>query len=178
MAITALPITWPCAEAAANLYTVRDELCFGERTDSGNASKGFGQSAFAGATDYNTNAVLRWNRQFQQHDLGFDLGTEYFQSENNRTSVQGEQFPFDGLRTLASAAVITAGTSTLNKYSFRPTLGCARYNFDRKYLFNASARVDGSSPLRFRKTLRLFPGRFRWLGRQRRKFFKGQQHAE
>lgn len=144
-------------EAAANLYSVRDEARFGERTDTGNDSKGFGQSAFAGATDYNTNAVLRWNQIFKQHDVGLDLGTEYFESENNRTSVQGEQFPFDGLRTLQSAAVITGGTSTLNKYSFLSYFGRARYNFDRKYLFNASARVDGSSRFGSEKRYAFFP---------------------
>lgn len=144
-------------EAAANLYTVRDEARFGERTDTGNSSKGFGQSAFAGATDYNTNAVLRWGREFKQHDLGFDLGTEYFQSENNRTSVEGQQFPFDGLRTLENAAVITGGTSTLDRYSFLSYFGRARYNFDRKYLFNASARIDGSSRFGTEKRYAFFP---------------------
>lgn len=132
-------------EAAANLYNVRDEARFGARTDAGNASNGFGQSVFAGATDYNTNAVLRWNKEFGSHDLGFDLGTEYFQSENNRSSVEGQQFPSDALKTLSSAALITAGTSTEDKYSFLSYFGRARYNFKRKYLFNASARVDGSS---------------------------------
>jgi TonB-linked SusC/RagA family outer membrane protein len=144
-------------EAAANLYNVRDDARFGERTDTGNDSKGFGQSVFAGATDYNTNAVLRWNQEFDRHDLGLDLGTEYFQSENNRTSVQGEQFPSDELKTLSSAAVITGGTSTADKYSFLSYFGRARYNFDRKYLVNASARVDGSSRFGNDKRYAFFP---------------------
>ncbi|MFM7155761.1 MAG: TonB-dependent receptor domain-containing protein, partial [Bacteroidota bacterium] len=144
-------------EAAANLYNVRDEARFGERTDTGNDSKGYGQSVFAGATDYNTNAVLRWNKAFDSHDLGLDLGTEYFKSTNNRTSVQGEQFPSDGLKTLASAAVITGGTSSEDNYSFLSYFGRARYNFDRKYLFNASARIDGSSRFGANERYAFFP---------------------
>jgi TonB-dependent starch-binding outer membrane protein SusC len=144
-------------EAAANQYNVRDEARFGARTDTGNDSNGYGQSVFAGATDYNTNAVLRWNREFDRHDLGLDFGTEYFQSENNRTSVQGEQFPSDALKTLSSAAVITGGTSAEDKYSFLSYFGRARYNFDRKYLFNASARVDGSSRFGADKRYAFFP---------------------
>ncbi|MEY3194194.1 MAG: hypothetical protein RIQ78_291 [Bacteroidota bacterium] len=144
-------------EAAANQYNVRDEARFGERTDTGNDSNGYGQSVFAGATDYNTNAVLRWNREFDSHDLGLDVGTEYFQSENNRTSVQGEQFPSDALKTLSSAAVITGGTSAEDKYSFLSYFGRARYNFDRKYLFNASARIDGSSRFGADKRYAFFP---------------------
>jgi TonB-dependent starch-binding outer membrane protein SusC len=144
-------------EAAVNLYNVRDEARFGARTDAGNSTNGYGQSVFAGATDYNTNAVLRWNKEFGSNDLGFDLGTEYFQSENNRTSVEGQEFPSDALKTLSSAALITAGTSTEEKYSFLSYFGRARYNFDRKYLFNASARLDGSSRFGADKRYAFFP---------------------
>lgn len=132
-------------EGAANLYGVRDEAFFGERTDNGNDSRGYGYSAFAGATDYNTNTVLHWDKGFDRHSLGIDLGTELFTSEYNRTFVEGEQFPSDEFKTLASAASITSGTSTLTNYSFLSYFGRARYDFDRKYLLNVSARVDGSS---------------------------------
>lgn len=144
-------------EGAANLYSVRDNARFGVRTDAGNASNGFGESAFATATDYNTNAVLRWNKTFDVHDLGFDVGTEYFQSTNTRTTVFGEQFPSDELKTLASAALITGGTSTEDAYSFLSYFGRARYNFDRKYLLNASARVDGSSRFGANQRYAFFP---------------------
>jgi len=132
-------------EGAGNFYNVRDDAKFGERTDNGNDSRGYGYSAFAGATDWNTNAVLHWDRDFNRHALGFDLGTEFFTSEYTRTYVEGEQFPNDEFKTLASAASITAGTSTLTEYSFLSYFGRLRYNFDRKYLLNVSTRIDGSS---------------------------------
>ena len=144
-------------EAAANLYGVRDEARFGARTDVGNDSNGYGESVFAGATDYNTNAVLRWNRDYNAHSVGFDLGTEYFESTNNRTQVFGEQFPTDDLRTLASAAIITGGTSFEDKFSFLSYFARARYNFDRKYLFNVSLRTDGSSRFGANKRYAVFP---------------------
>jgi TonB-linked SusC/RagA family outer membrane protein len=144
-------------EGAANLYGVRDEARFGVRTDVGNDSNGYGESVFAGATDYNTNAVLRWNKDYDVHNLGFDLGTEYFESTNNRTQVFGEQFPTDDLKTLASAAIITGGTSTEDKFSFLSYFGRVRYNYDRKYLFNASLRTDGSSRFGANKRYAVFP---------------------
>jgi TonB-linked SusC/RagA family outer membrane protein len=144
-------------EGAANLYGVRDEARFGARTDVGNDSNGYGESVFAGATDYNTNAVLRWNRDYNAHSVGFDLGTEYFESTNNRTQVFGEQFPTDDLRTLASAAIITGGTSSEDKFSFLSYFARARYNFDRKYLFNVSLRTDGSSRFGANKRYAVFP---------------------
>ncbi len=132
-------------EGSANLYNVRDDAFFGKRTDNGNDSRGYAYSAFAGATDYNTNAVFHWDQDFDQHALGLDLGTELFTSEYTRTFVEGEQFPSDEFKTLASAASITSGTSTITNYSFLSYFGRARYNFNRKYLLNVSARVDGSS---------------------------------
>lgn len=132
-------------EGAGNFYNVRDDAKFGERTDNGNDSRGYGYSAFAGATDWNTNAVLHWDRDFDRHALGFDLGTELFTSEYTRTYVEGEQFPSDDFKTLEAAASITDATSTLTNYSFLSYFGRARYNFDRKYLVNISGRVDGSS---------------------------------
>ncbi len=144
-------------EAAANLFSVRDEARFGERTDGGNATKGYAESDFAGATDYNTNAVLTWNKAYDNHNLGVDLGSEYFKNEDNRTTVFGEQFPTDELQTLKSAASITGGTGTLDEYSFLSYFARARYNFSEKYLFNASARVDGSSRFGKDKKYAFFP---------------------
>lgn len=132
-------------EGAGNFYNVRDDAKFGERTDNGNDSRGYGYSAFAGATDWNTNAVLHWNRDYDRHALGFDLGTEFFKSEYTRTYVEGEQFPSDEFKTLEAAASITDGTSTITNYSFLSYFGRVSYNFDRKYLLNVSARADGSS---------------------------------
>jgi TonB-dependent starch-binding outer membrane protein SusC len=132
-------------EGSANLYNVNDAASFGSRTDEGNDSNGAAYSAAAFATDYNTNAVLRWNRDFNKHNLGLNLGTEFFSSENTRQYAFGEQFPTDDFRTLASAASITEATGTVTEYTFLSYFGRAAYNFDRKYLFNVSARMDGSS---------------------------------
>ena len=132
-------------EGAGNFYNVRDDAKFGERTDSGNDSRGSGYSAFAGATDWNTNAVLHWSNDFDRHSLGFDVGTEFFKSEYTRTYVEGEGFPNDEFKTLEAAATIVDGTSTITNYSFLSYFGRLSYNFDRKYLFNVSARTDGSS---------------------------------
>lgn len=132
-------------EGSANLYNVNDAAFFGDRSEEGNDSNGAAYAAAAFATDYNTNAVLRYNREFGKHDLGLNLGTEFFSSENTRQYAFGEQFPTDDFRTLASAASITDATSTVSEYTFLSYFGRAQYNFARKYLFNVSGRVDGSS---------------------------------
>jgi TonB-linked SusC/RagA family outer membrane protein len=61
------------------------------------------------------------------------------------------------LKTLASAGLITAGTSTLTKYSFNSYFSRINLDYKAKYLLTLSGRVDGSS--RFGKNNRygLFP---------------------
>ena len=144
-------------EGAANLLNVRDNAYYGRRTDEGNDSNGAAFAASSNTTSFNTNAVLSWNREIDSHGVGVDLGTEFFRSDNVYTYVFGEGFPVDELRTLSSAAEITNAEGTLTEYSFLSYFGRARYNFDRKYLFNASARVDGSSRFGAENRYAFFP---------------------
>ncbi len=132
-------------EGGANLLNVRDNAFYGRRTDAGNASNGAAFAASSNTTAFNTNAVLSWNQEYGNHDLGIDLGTEFFSSDNVYSYVFGEGFPVDDLKTLSSAANITDAAGTTTEYRFLSYFGRARYNFARRYLFNASARVDGSS---------------------------------
>lgn len=145
-------------EAASNIYTVNDDAFFGRRTDGGNANRGFASSAWSQSTDYNVNAVLHFDREIKAaHNVGFDLGTEYFDSGYRRTYVDGEQFPSDDFKTLASAATITSGTSTRTAYSFLSYFARARYDYKRKYLLNVSGRVDGSSRFGIDNRYAFFP---------------------
>jgi TonB-dependent starch-binding outer membrane protein SusC len=144
-------------DGSANLFNVNDNASFGSRTDEGNDSNGAAYAANATATDYNTSAVLTFNKEVSQHNIGVDLGSELFTAENRRMYVFGEQFPVDDLKTINSAADITDAEGTLTEYSFVGYFGRARYNFDRKYLLNVSGRVDGSSRFGANKRYAFFP---------------------
>ena len=145
-------------EGATNVYTVNDDAFFGERTDNGNANRGYGFSAWNQNTDYNLNAVLHWDRDFNEtHNLGIDLGSEFYNSKTVNTLVEGEQFPSDDFKTLASAALIINGTSTQTEYNILSYFGRASYDYKRKYLFNVSSRVDGSSRFGKNERYAFFP---------------------
>lgn len=144
-------------EAGANIYTINDDAFFGFRTENGSANRGYGYSAWAQATDYNSNAVLHYDKSINKHNIGADLGTEYFVSNYRRTFIEGEQFPTEDFKTLASAATIKGGTSTVTDFSFLSYFGRVRYDFDRKYLFNVSARIDGSSRFGANNRYAFFP---------------------
>ena len=85
------------------------------------------------------------------------LGTEFQYTTVDNACAEGEQFPLDELKTLASAGLITDGTSTLTKYSFLSYFSRVNLDYKAKYLFTVSGRIDGSS--RFGKNNRygVFP---------------------
>jgi len=73
------------------------------------------------------------------------LGAEFQYTTVDNARTEGEQFPLDDLKTLASSGLITVGTSTLTKYSFLSYFSRVNFDYKAKYLFTVSGRVDGSS---------------------------------
>jgi TonB-linked SusC/RagA family outer membrane protein len=61
------------------------------------------------------------------------------------TSSTGQSFPNDKFTKIASAAIISGGSSSETGYSFLSYFTRANYKLSDKYLLGASVRVDGSS---------------------------------
>jgi TonB-linked SusC/RagA family outer membrane protein len=133
-------------ELGTDVWTMRDNAFYGSKTDGGAGTNGLATSVYAQTVNLTPKAYLNYNKALgEMHNLGLTAGTEYQNSRTDRTRVEGGQFPGDDLKTLASSANITVGTSSISEYNFFSYFGRANYDFDRKYLFSASARVDGSS---------------------------------
>jgi TonB-linked SusC/RagA family outer membrane protein len=134
------------AEAAIDLYNVRDDAFWGVKTFTGQANNGTGSSNTSQILNVNTKAYANYITTLNDvHNLDLVAGIEYQRSQRDFTGVDGNEFPVDDLKTIASAADITFGTSTFTEFSFASYFLRANYNFDRKYLLSVSARVDGSS---------------------------------
>jgi len=133
-------------DLAADIYNLRDNTFFGSRTDAGQSTNGFGQALSAQVVNWSSRVFANYNTEFGdvQH-LDIVGGMEYQNSQTNSSQVSGQQFPGDDLKTVASAADISFGTSTINEFSFLSYFSRINYDFDRKYLLTLSGRVDGSS---------------------------------
>ena len=87
--------------------------------------------------------------------------------ENNHfttNSVSGQQFPSDAYKTIASAALINAGSSTQSAGTLVSYFGRANYAFKNKYLVSASVRADGSSNFGINNQYGYFPaGSVGWV---------------
>ncbi|HET9057339.1 MAG TPA: TonB-dependent receptor [Chitinophagaceae bacterium] len=102
--------------------------------------------------------TLNYKKKFKEdHDFDALAGIEYQVGKITGASVTGQAFPNDRFTKIASAAIISAGSSSETEYTFASYFLKANYKFKDKYLFGGSFRVDGSS--RFAKDNRygVFP---------------------
>jgi TonB-dependent starch-binding outer membrane protein SusC len=134
------------SDFAVDVLNQNDERFFGSRTIFGQGTNGFGTSRWLRLFNYNTNNYFTYTKTFQEkHQLEAVGGMAFQRYDENFTRVEGQEFPLDDLRTLASAAEITEGESTLTYNTFLSYFTRINYKYDDKYLFTFSARYDGSS---------------------------------
>ncbi len=90
--------------------------------------------------------TLNFHKNFsEKHDLDALLGIEYLDGVIAGSSVTGRAFPDDRFTKIASAAIISNGSSTASGYSFLSYFAKANYKFNDRYLLGGSYRIDGSS---------------------------------
>lgn len=83
--------------------------------------------------------------RLRRHHITVLAGGTWQQNESNSTQAFGMNFPNDALiGNLSSASTITAYTGITN-YAYNSVFGRINYNWDERYLVNASFRRDGSS---------------------------------
>ena len=134
------------SEFGADILTQNDELFRGNRTLTGLATNGYGQSDWFRNVTINTNNYFNYIKTIRQiHDVDATLGMSYQKFSTNFTRVFGEDFPVNALQRLASAGRITGGTSTLTESAILSYFARANYKFNDRYLLSVSGRVDGSS---------------------------------
>ena len=134
------------SEFGADIQTQNDELFRGNRTLTGLATNGYGQSDWFRNVTINTNNYFNYIKRIRQdHDVDATLGMSYQKFSTNFTRVFGEDFPVNELQRLASAGRITGGTSTLTESAILSYFARANYKFNDRFLLSISGRVDGSS---------------------------------
>jgi TonB-linked SusC/RagA family outer membrane protein len=134
------------SEFGVDVMNQNQEQFFGSRTNSGLSTNGFGRSSWLRIFNYNTNNFFSYIKSIgTKHNIDAVAGMQFQKSEDNFTSVEGQEFPLDELRTLASAAEITGGTSTLTNFTFLSYFARVNYKYNNKFLATFSARADASS---------------------------------
>ncbi|PSL07170.1 SusC/RagA family TonB-linked outer membrane protein [Cecembia rubra] len=111
---------------------------------------------------------LFWQKQFDgvfthKKSIGFHnfqtkIGGSYFDRVSYVASASGRGAASDLIPTLNASAEPTAVSSSHTQLRILGYFGRFNYDFDQKYLFSASARVDGASNLGKNNYWGIFPG--------------------
>jgi TonB-linked SusC/RagA family outer membrane protein len=110
------------------------------------APLGLGRNLYTRVDNYNTNNFFNFDRSIgEKHSINAVLGMSYQQSQTKTNFIEGQDFPSDAYRMIASAARRTNGSSTETNFRFVSYFARANYKLMDRYLLGVSARVDGSS---------------------------------
>lgn len=134
------------SEFALDMLDQQEELYYNSKTQRNfGAPQGLGQNLFTRVENYNTNNYFTYSNAFGRSKLDLTAGMSYQQSQTKTNFIEGQDFPSDAYRMIASAARKTDGSSTESNFRFLSYFARANYKLADKYLLGVSVRTDGSS---------------------------------
>ncbi len=110
-------------------------------------TRGSGAASNSLRTNWLTENTLSYSKSLMSGDLQLDalVGFTYQVDTREFSRVEGQAFPSNSFRYLASAAQITQGTSDWTSNELESLLGRVNLDYKEKYLVSLSVRRDGSS---------------------------------
>jgi TonB-linked SusC/RagA family outer membrane protein len=138
------PLSWR-SEFGYDLYNMKENSRYGQRTDAGVGINGYGFSNYGQTQNLVTKSYLDFLKNVNDFGISAVLGTEYQKTQVDNTWVDGQNFPSDDLKTLASAALIKSGSQTITEYAFLSYFSRATLDYKSKYLVTLAGRIDESS---------------------------------
>lgn len=132
-------------EFGFDLYNLKENARYGKETESGTGVNGYGFANYGQTQNITTKSYLDYLKNIGDFGVSAVLGTEFQYTAVDNARAEGQQFPSDNLKTLASAGLITGATSTLTQYSFISYFSRLNLDYKAKYLLTLSGRIDGSS---------------------------------
>ncbi len=124
---------------------LQENQFLGRRTLDG-APDGYSYSNQVTAYVFTNTNTLSFNKTYGlNHSVDGLAGIEYQKGQTSGASVTGLAFPNDKFTKIASAAIISAGSSSETGFRFMSYFARANYKYKDRYLLGVSYRVDGSS---------------------------------
>ncbi|MEP6737218.1 MAG: TonB-dependent receptor [Chryseolinea sp.] len=164
-------------EFGVDLLSQNEEAYYQSQTvrDNSTAANGTGTNYGTFVTNYNTNNYFNYVKQIGKLNIDAVLGTQYQQSNSKLNFIQGQDFPSDSYKKIASAATKSDGSSSETNYRFNSIFLRTNLKFDNKFLATFSIRRDGSSRFGANSRFGYFPaGSLGWILSEEG-FLKGSQ---
>ena len=133
------------SQVGLNWNNMQEEEYLGRETLDG-APGGYSFSNQVTSTIVTYTNTLNFNKELSENQH-FDAlaGIEYQDGTIEGSSVTGRAFPDDRFTKIASAAIISDGSSDATRYTFASYFAKVNYKLNNRYLLGASYRIDGSS---------------------------------
>jgi len=106
---------------------------------------GSAQNAIGQVERINFTNTLNWEKSFGRHNLGALLGTQFEKTNTRFLNASTTNFLTDDLPNVGSGSEPNTTSSTTSENALIGYFSQFNYDFDGKYLFEASFRRDGSS---------------------------------
>ena len=134
------------SEYGFDFNNLEEEQFLGSKTQDGGSTGGSSTDYMAKSINFNTNNTFNYTKTFnEKHSLNVLAGFAFQDTKFRYSSVTGTTLPSDNFTKIASAAIISAGTSSETRHTFVSYLARVNYKYEEKYLLSASIRTDGSS---------------------------------
>ena len=134
------------SEYGFDFNNLEEEQFLGSKTQDGGSTGGYSSDYMAKSINFNTNNTLTYNKVFnEKHSFNVLAGFTFQDTKFRYSSVEGTTLPSDNFTKIASAAIISGGTSSETRHTFISYLARVNYKYQDKYLLSASIRTDGSS---------------------------------
>ncbi|WP_316831623.1 TonB-dependent receptor [Pedobacter aquatilis] len=128
--------------------------------NSGSSTTRSSTSTFARDFQTQYNGILNYSKSFGKHNFNLLAGGEYFDVKSYGSQVLGQNAPTDDIPTANASTTFAAGSNYTTRTEFKmlSALSSFSYNYDQRYLLNASFRLDGASSLAQENRNGIFPG--------------------
>lgn len=127
-----------------DFYNLR-EHAFEFNTVQGQKYNGLGFETYTNALNLVSNNILRYEKSFDKHTVDVMLGYSFEKKEVRNIYIRGQDYASPDLQYLNSASTFVDPSAGAVDKGIRSFFAKANYNFDNKYLFGVSGRVDASS---------------------------------
>jgi TonB-linked SusC/RagA family outer membrane protein len=102
--------------------------------------------------------ILKYSKSLQAHEINLTGGYSQISSRSEGSYAYRDNFPNNNLHQLAAASSSNmVSNSNASEWALRSAFGRLEYSYDNRYLFETSARYDGSSRFREGNRYGFFP---------------------
>ncbi|MEZ0539900.1 SusC/RagA family TonB-linked outer membrane protein [Fibrella arboris] len=134
------------SEFGLDVLNQQEELYYNSKTQRNSGSPlGEASNRYVRVENYTTNNFFTYNTVVGRNAIDGIVGMSYQQSQTRANLAEGQDFPSDAYKQIASAARKTNASSSATDYRFLSYFARANYKFADRYLLGLSARIDGSS---------------------------------